>query len=193
MTAGPTPSTPSSWPPPARVSRQAPRRCAWRAPRPRLLDDGVGRRDDARYLGLLTVDEGRNPRRDLILPVIALVNGVVKPLALHLALEAADPHVDAGILLAHEAAEDDHAHLDLEGDDLLFHALDPCRLLPGTDVILPKLEEHAASWCERRQQLDPRKRVKAFPTAFKSRLLDLAATVFVLSGLPTGSTVSRFG
>src|SRR5262249_59100980 len=79
---------------------------------------------------------------DLVLPVVALVHGVVEPLALRLALEAADPDVDALVLLADEAAEDDHAHLDLERDDLLLHALDPVRLLPGADVVLAKLEEH---------------------------------------------------
>src|SRR5204863_1152948 len=91
---------------------------AWR-PRP-SLDDGAGRRHQARDLDQLAVDERRHLRRDLVLPVVALVDDVVEPLALRLALEPADPHVDALVLLAHEAAEDDHAHLDLERDDLLL-------------------------------------------------------------------------
>src|SRR5262249_32282092 len=53
---------------------------------------------------------------------------------------------DASVLLAHEAAEDDHAHLHLEGDDLLLHALDPLLLLTRADVILTELEEHVVSF-----------------------------------------------
>src|SRR5262245_14905233 len=79
-----------------------------------LLDNGVRRRDQARDLDLLAIDQVRHPRRDLVLPVVALVHDVVKPLALGLALEAAQPHVDALVFLADEAPEDDHAHLDLE-------------------------------------------------------------------------------
>src|SRR5215471_17451190 len=111
-----------------------------------LLDHGVRGGHDARDLDLLPVDQGGNARPNLVLPVVALVDGVVEPLALRLTLEATDPHVDAGILLAHEAAEDDHAHLHLEGDDLLLHALDPLLLLARTDVILTELEEHVVSF-----------------------------------------------
>src|SRR5262245_37120873 len=108
-----------------------------------LLDHRVRGRDQAGHLDLFAIDHRGHLRRDLVLPVVALVDGVVEPLALSLALEAPDPDVDALVLLAHEAAEDDHAHLDLEWDDLLFHALDPVVALPRTEVILPKLEEHA--------------------------------------------------
>src|SRR5215467_10736201 len=101
---------------------------------------------DAGDLDLLPVDQGGDARGDLVLPVVALVDGVVEPLALRLALEAADPHVYAGVLLAHEAAEDDHAHLHLEGDDLLLHALDPLLLLAGANVVLTELEEHVVSF-----------------------------------------------
>src|SRR5262245_40819227 len=110
-----------------------------------LLDHRVRRGDQARHLDQLAIDHGGNPRRDLVLPVVALVHGVVEALALLLVLEAADPHVDALVLLAHEAAENDHAHLHLERDDLLLHALDPVVTLSRVDVILPELVEHAAS------------------------------------------------
>jgi hypothetical protein len=112
------------------------------AEKPTFLDDRVGRGHQARDLDLLAVDHRGHPRRDLVLPVVALVDGVVEALALRLALEAADPDVDALVLLADEAAEDDHAHLDLEGDDLLLHAFHPVVALARTDVVLPELEEH---------------------------------------------------
>src|SRR5262250_2553024 len=111
-----------------------------------LLDNRVRRRHQARDLDLLAVDQGRDLRRDLVLPVIALIDEVVETLALGLALEAADPDVDALVFLADEAAEDDHAHLHLERDDLLLHALDPPVALPGADVVLPELEDHDASF-----------------------------------------------
>src|SRR6267142_1109103 len=113
------------------------------AEKPTLLDDRVRRRYQARDLDLLAVDQRRHPRRNLVLPVVALVDEVVEALALRLALEPADPDVDALVFLADEAAEDDHAHLDLERDDLFLHALDPLVTLAGTDVVLPQLENHA--------------------------------------------------
>src|SRR5262249_50612669 len=109
-------------------------------------DHGVRGGHDAGDLHLLTIQHGGNARGDLVLPVVALVNDVVEPLALRLALEATDPHVHAGILLAHEAAEDDHAHLHLEGNDFLLHALDPLLLLAGADAVLTELEEHVVSF-----------------------------------------------
>src|SRR5207249_9159038 len=108
-----------------------------------LLDDRARRRHQAGDLDLLAVDQGRDLRRDLVLPVVALVDQVVEPLALGLALESANPDVDALVFLADEAAEDDHAHLHLERDDLFFHALHPLLALAGTDVVLPQLEDHA--------------------------------------------------
>src|SRR2546428_4815897 len=108
-----------------------------------LLDDRVGRRHQARDLDLLPIDHGRDLRGDLVLPVVALIDEVVESLALLLVLEPADPDVDALVFLADEAAEDHHAHLDLERDDLLLHAPDPLVTLPRTDVVLPQLEEHA--------------------------------------------------
>src|SRR5438552_16392657 len=117
---------------------------AYQLPREdRSLNDRARRGHDARDLDLLAIDQGRHLGRDLVLPVVALVDDVVEALALRLALESPDPHVDALFFLAHEAAEDDHAHRDLEGDDLLLHALDPALALPRPDVILPELEEHA--------------------------------------------------
>src|SRR5881628_2813541 len=113
------------------------------AENPTLLDDRVRRRHQARDLDLLAVDQGRNLRGDLVLPVVALIDEVVETLALLLALEPADPDVDVLVFLADEAAEDHHAHLDLERDDLLLHAPDPLVTLPRTDVVLPQLEEHA--------------------------------------------------
>src|SRR5262249_14727419 len=62
---------------------------------------------------------------------------------LRLALEAADPDVHARILFADKTAENHHAMLDLKGNDLLLHALDPVRLLARPDVVLAALEEHA--------------------------------------------------
>src|SRR5215510_6548561 len=59
------------------------------AEKPNLLDDGVRRRDQPRDLDLLAIDQARHLRRDLVLPVIALVHDVVQPFALGLALEAA--------------------------------------------------------------------------------------------------------
>src|SRR5262244_3256758 len=56
-----------------------------------LLDDRV-RRHQARDLDLLAVDQARHLRRDLVLPVIALIDQIVQALALGLALEPADPH-----------------------------------------------------------------------------------------------------
>src|SRR5262249_20219939 len=94
------------------------------------------------HLDLLAIDQRGHTRRDLGLPVIALIDGVVEPLPLLLVLEAAKPDVDARVLLADEAAQDDHAHLDLEGDDLLLHALDPVVALSRVEVVLAELEEH---------------------------------------------------
>src|SRR5881296_2591007 len=113
------------------------------AENPTLLDDRVRRRHEARDLDLLSVDQGRHLRRDLVLPVVALVDQVVEALALGLALEAANPDVHTLVFLADEAAEDDHAHLHLEWDDLLLHALHPAVALSGSDVVLPQLEDHS--------------------------------------------------
>src|SRR5215831_10005874 len=126
-----------------------------------LLDDRVRRRHQARDLDLLAVDQARHLRRDLVLPVIALVDQVVQPLALGLALEPTQPDVDAFVFLADEAAEDDHAHLHLERNDLLLHALDPLLALPRTDVVLPELEDHEASlgWPRGYTRPDSRDRV----------------------------------
>src|SRR5262245_13855357 len=143
----------------ARVLREARRTLRGGGPArgpPPLLNDGVRRGHQAGDLDLLPVDHGGHAGRDLVLPVVALVDGIVEALALRLALEAADPHVDAVVLLAHEAAQDDHAHLDLEGDDLLFHALDPLVALARPDVVLPKLEEHLASLGGRLARPPPR-------------------------------------
>src|SRR5438034_8798102 len=121
-------------------------------PSTRLLDARVRRRQQAGDLDLLAVYHGRNPRRDLVLPVVALIDEIVEALALRLALEPADPDVDALVLLADEAAEDHHAHLHLERDDLLFHALDPLVALTGTDVVrseehTPELQSHSDRVC----------------------------------------------
>src|SRR5215510_8101515 len=123
----------------------ATRSCSVSAEKPidPLLDDRVRRRHQASDLDLLAVDHGRHLRRDLVLPVVALVDEIVETLALSLVLEAADPDVHALVFFADEAAEDHHAHLHLERNDLLFHALDPLVALAGTDVVLPELEEHA--------------------------------------------------
>src|SRR5438046_4858081 len=107
-----------------------------------LLDDRVRCRQNPCDLDLFAIDHGRDLRRDLLLPVVALVDEIVEALALGLALEAADPDVHAFVFLADEAAEDPHPHLDLDRDDLLFHALHPLVALARMDVVLPELEEH---------------------------------------------------
>src|SRR5262249_57838966 len=109
----------------------------------RLLDHRAGRRHQARDLDLFAIDQRRDLRCDLVLPVVALIDGVVEALALLLVLEAADPDVDVLVLFADEAAEDHHSHLHLERNDLLFHALHPRLTLSRSHVVLPELEEHA--------------------------------------------------
>ena len=46
------------------------------------------------------------------------------------------------LFLADEAADDGHSLTDLEGDDLLFHELDPVLSLSGKGPVLSKLEEN---------------------------------------------------
>src|SRR6185437_12271753 len=96
-------------------------------------------------LGLFPVDQVPDPRADLILPAIALIDFLVQLLALRFARKAADPYVEILILLSHEAADDDHALRDLKGDDRLLHVLDPVLPLPWSHTLLSKLEEHPAT------------------------------------------------
>src|SRR5687768_1173591 len=146
-TSAPTPASssaidrPMPWLAPVTMATRS-RRVSAAKPIRVLLNDRVRGGDDAGDLDLLAVDEGGHSGRDLVLPVVALVDGVVEALALAFALEAAEPHVDARVVLAHEAAEDHHPHLDLERDDLLLHALDPLLLHARTHVVLAQLEEH---------------------------------------------------
>src|SRR5439155_19871900 len=91
---------------------------------------------DARHHHGLAVETVRHPRRDLGLPVIALVDRLVERLALAFALEAAQPHIYRRVGLAAEAAADDHAFGDLERDDLLLHYLDPFVDLAGPNLVL---------------------------------------------------------
>src|SRR5262249_5119979 len=126
-----------------------------------LLDHRVRRGHDAGDLDLLTVDQRRDLGGDLVLPVVALVHEVVEPLALLLVLEASDPHVHSVVFLAHESAEDHHAHLDLEGDDLFLHALDPLLALARANVVLPELEEHGRLLAMRMCRPLTRARVRA--------------------------------
>src|SRR5262249_58411269 len=91
------------------------RSCSVSAEKPidRLLDDGVRRRQQPGDLDLLAVDHRRYPRRDLVLPVVALLDEIVEALALRLALERADPDLYALALLADNAAQHHQAHLEL--------------------------------------------------------------------------------
>src|SRR6516162_6757403 len=98
-------------------------------------------RDDPRHNHRRTVEMVRHARRDLCLPVVALVHRLVERLALGFALEPAQPHIDGRIGLAAEAAADDHAFGDLERDDLLLHDLDPFVDLARPNLVLAKLIE----------------------------------------------------
>src|SRR6516225_10997147 len=90
-----------------------------------LLCSRQPRRHDALHVDLGAVNELPDPWADYILPVIALIHGLVQPLALGLAFEPARPDVNAVVLLAPVAPSDHHAFANLEWDDLLFHALEP--------------------------------------------------------------------
>src|SRR5262249_61319617 len=96
----------------------------------------------------------------------------VASLAPRHALAHANPYVYALYLLAYKAAQDDHAHLELERDDLLFHALDPLVALSGTDVVLPELEEHAVLLWARAANGGPAH--KGYTTARRSGVYDPA-------------------
>ena len=84
----------------------------------------------------------RDLRADLVLPRIALVDGLVQALALSLTLEATYPDVEILVLLADKTAGDDHSLGDLEGYDDLLHVLHPVAPLSGFGAILSKLEKH---------------------------------------------------
>ena len=68
--------------------------------------------------------------------MVAVVDRLVELLALGFALKAAQPHICGIVRLAAEAAADDHALGGLEGDDLLFHDLDPFVHLAGQNLVL---------------------------------------------------------
>src|SRR5690242_14245947 len=87
----------------------------------------------------------RNARRDLVLPVVALVDRLVLRLALGFAFEAAQPDIDGIVGLAPKAAAYDHALRDLEGNDLLLHDPDPFVDFAGQDLVLAEfVENHVA-------------------------------------------------
>src|SRR5439155_24766454 len=84
-----------------------------------------------------------NVRSDIRLPVVALVDLFVQPLAFCLAVEPTDPHERIGILFAHEAGDDLHAFGRLKRKDLSLEELHPLVALARACVVLPELEEHA--------------------------------------------------
>src|SRR5437762_9788585 len=89
---------------------------------------------DARHDHRRAIEVVRNARRDLVFPVVALVDRLVLRLALGFALEAAQPDIDRIVGLAAKAAADDHPLRDLEGNDLLLHDPDPFIDLAGQDL-----------------------------------------------------------
>jgi len=78
---------------------------------------------------------------DGVFPVVALVDRGVEAFALAFVFEAADPYIDAVVGFALEAAGDDHAFGDLEGNDFALHQLEPGVHLAGADFVLAKFEE----------------------------------------------------
>src|SRR5882762_6084612 len=106
-----------------------------------LLCRGPRGRDDAGHDILLAVEQVRDARRDLLLPMVAFIHRLVERLALPLAFEAAHPDINRIVGLAAETAGDHHALGDLEGDDLLFHDLEPFGHLAGPNLVLPQFVE----------------------------------------------------
>src|SRR5271154_4975744 len=106
---------------------------AWRR---LLLRRRFRRRNDAGHDIRAALETGGNPRRDLGLPVVAVVDRLVQRLALGFALEATHPDIGGIIGLAAIAAGDDHAFRYLEGDDLLFHDLNPLIHLARQNLVL---------------------------------------------------------
>src|SRR5919109_1337478 len=129
---------------PCIVQRQAtayPARCQW-SREIELMDHGFGGGFDAADFDRVAVDQHGDLRGDDALPMIALINGVIQPFPLFLAVEAADPDVQILLILADEASDNDHAFRHLEGDNLLFHELHPLLALSWSHPILPQFEEH---------------------------------------------------
>src|SRR6516165_12161595 len=98
-------------------------------------------RNDPRHDHRRTVEMIRHARRDLGLPMVALVDCLVERLTLGFAFEPAQPDIDRIVRLAAEAAADDHALGDLERDDLLLHDLDPFVHLAGANLVLAQFVE----------------------------------------------------
>src|SRR5205085_12065828 len=107
----------------------------------RLLHGRAGGRDDAGDDHLLAVEEVGDARRDLLFPMVALIDGLVERLALPLALKPTQPDIHRLIGFTAEAAGDHHALGDLERDDLLLHDLEPFLHLAGPDLVLAQLVE----------------------------------------------------
>src|SRR5204863_8405357 len=107
----------------------------------RLLRGRARARGDAGDDHLLAVEEVGDARRDLLSPMVALIDGLVERLALRLALKPAQPHIDRLIGFTAEAAGDHHALGDLERDDLLLHDVEPFLHLAGPDLVLAQLVE----------------------------------------------------
>src|SRR5437660_4471384 len=91
----------------------------------RLLHGRTGGRDNAGDDHLLAVEEVGDARRDLLFPMVALIDGLVERLALRLALKPAQPHIHRLIGFTAEAAGDYYALGDLDRDDLLLYASVP--------------------------------------------------------------------
>src|SRR6478736_10508214 len=82
------------------------------------------------------IDQLTNLWGNDVLPVLALIDGFVQPLALCLIFEPARPDVDAVVLLAAVASGNHHSFRHLEGNDLLLHALEPGLHLARADRVL---------------------------------------------------------
>src|SRR5215472_1035468 len=108
----------------------------------RLAKRGPWRRNHPRYHHLLPIQHLRDARCDRVLPVVALVDSLVEPLAILLAFKSADPDVEVRVLFCDKAADDDHALRDLEGDEDLFHEPHPGVPLTTQYPVLPELEQH---------------------------------------------------
>ena len=76
-----------------------------------------------------------------------LVDRLVEALAFGFVLEAPDPHVNGVVVLTREAAEDDHALRDLEGNDFIFHKAHPALLMAIPDLVLTEFEKHCGPRC----------------------------------------------
>src|SRR5579859_600921 len=108
-----------------------------------LLDSRPRRRGHARDFDLFAIDQIRNARGHICLPVVTLVDLFVEPLTLGLAFKATDPDKRVRVAFADPTGDDVHAFGCLEGNDLVLGETHPIVALAGPCGVLPELEEHA--------------------------------------------------